>query len=37
MLPLYADQLFLAHSSKVKGLVQNSLFTVQAYPVSLEE
>ena len=37
VLPLYADQLFMAHSSKVKGLVQNSLFTVQAYTVSLEE
>ena len=37
VLPLYADQLFLAHSSKVKGLVQNSLFTVQAHTVSLEE
>lgn len=37
VLPLYADQLFLAHSGKVKGLVQNSLFTVQAHTVSLEE
>ena len=35
VLPLYADQLFLAHSDKVKGLVQNSLFTVQTYSVSL--
>jgi peptide/nickel transport system substrate-binding protein len=37
VLPLYADQLFLAHSDKVKGLVQNSLFTVQAYPISLSK
>jgi ABC-type transport system substrate-binding protein len=37
VLPLYADQLFLAHSNKVKGLVQNSLFTIQAYPISLSK
>lgn len=35
VLPLYADQLFLAHTNEVKGLVQNSLFTVQTYSVSL--
>ena len=37
VLPLYADQLFMAHSNKVKGLVQNSLFTIQAYPISLSK
>ena len=35
-IPLYADRLFLAHTKAVQGLVQNSLFTVQAYPVSLQ-
>jgi peptide/nickel transport system substrate-binding protein len=35
VIPLYGDKLFLAHSANVKGLVQNSLFTVQTYPVSL--
>lgn len=35
-IPLYADRLFLAHTDKVNGLVQNSLFTVQTYPVSLK-
>jgi peptide/nickel transport system substrate-binding protein len=33
--PLYADRLFMAHSKAVQGLVQNSMFTVQAYSVSL--
>ena len=37
VLPLYADQLFMAHGNKVKGLVQNSLFTVLTYSVSLEQ
>ena len=37
VLPLYADQLFLAHGNNVKGLVQNSLFTIQAYPISLSK
>ena len=36
VIPLYADKLFLAHSAKVEGLVQNSLFTVFTYPVSLK-
>ena len=35
VIPLYADNLYMAHTAKVKGLVQNSLFTVNAYPVSL--
>jgi len=37
VLPLYADRLFLAHTDKVNGLVQNSLFTVHVYSVSLAE
>ena len=36
VIPLYADRLFLAYSDKVQGLVQNSLFTVQTYSVSLK-
>lgn len=36
VLPLYEDQLFLAHRSNVKGLQLNSLFTVFVYPVSLD-
>ena len=36
VIPLYADQLFLAHTDKVQGFVQNSLFTVHTYPVSLK-
>lgn len=35
VLPLYADRLFIAHSKAVKGFVQNSLFTMQSYSVSL--
>jgi peptide/nickel transport system substrate-binding protein len=35
VLPLYADRLFVAHSNVVKGFVQNSLFTMQSYSVSL--
>lgn len=35
VVPLYADRLFIAHSNKVQGFVQNSLFTMNAYPVSL--
>lgn len=37
VLPLYADRLFLAHGNHVKGLVQNSLFTVHTYSVSLDK
>ena len=37
VLPLYGDQLFLAHGNHVKGLVQNSLFTVYTYGVSVGE
>lgn len=36
VIPLYADKLFLAHTEKVLGLVQNSLFTVYTYPVQLK-
>ncbi len=35
VLPLYADRLFIAHSDAVSGFVQNSLFTMQSYSVSL--
>jgi peptide/nickel transport system substrate-binding protein len=35
-IPLYADKLFMAHTERVEGLVQNSLFTVQTYSVSLK-
>lgn len=35
-IPLYADKLFLAHTDKVQGLVQNSLFTVFTYSASLK-
>ena len=35
VLPLYADRLFVAHSNAVKGFVQNSLFTMHSYSVSL--
>ena len=35
VLPLYADRLFIAHSNQVKGFVQNSLFTMHSYSVSL--
>lgn len=36
VIPLYADRLFVAHTDAVQGLVQNSLFTVYTYPVSLK-
>ena len=36
VIPIFAERLFLAHSDGVEGLVQNSLFTVQTYPVSLK-
>lgn len=36
VVPLYADRLFMAHSDKVEGLVQNSMFTVQCFPVRLK-
>lgn len=35
VIPLYADRLFMARADTVQGLVQNSMFTVQAYPASL--
>lgn len=35
LIPLYADQLFMAHTDAVQGLVQNSMFTVQAYSASV--
>ena len=35
VIPLYADRLFMAHTKAVQGLVQNSLFTLQGYTVSL--
>ena len=35
VIPLYADRLFIAHGPTVQGFVQNSLFTVNASPVSL--
>jgi peptide/nickel transport system substrate-binding protein len=35
VIPLYADRLFIAHGPNVQGFVQNSLFTVNASPVSL--
>ncbi|HEX6609847.1 MAG TPA: ABC transporter substrate-binding protein, partial [Hyphomicrobiaceae bacterium] len=35
VIPLYSDQVFMAHTDAVKGLVQNSLFTMQSYSVSL--
>jgi peptide/nickel transport system substrate-binding protein len=36
VIPLYADRLFLAHTNKVQGFVQNSLFTVHTYSASFE-
>ena len=36
VIPIFAERLFLAHSDAVDGLVQNSLFTVLTYPVSLK-
>ena len=36
VVPLYADQLFIAAAPRVSGFVQNSLLTLTAYPVSLE-
>jgi peptide/nickel transport system substrate-binding protein len=36
VIPLYADRLFLAHANTVEGFVQNSLFTVHTYPVSMK-
>lgn len=35
VIPLYSDQVFMAHTDAVKGLVQNSLFTMQSYSVAL--
>ena len=35
VIPLFAEQLFMAHSARVEGLEQNSLFTVHTYSVSL--
>ncbi|MCW2305875.1 ABC transporter substrate-binding protein [Rhodobium gokarnense] len=37
VVPLFTDHLFIAHTNKVKGFTQNSLFTMSAYPVSIEE
>jgi ABC-type transport system substrate-binding protein len=34
VVPVFADRLFMAHSDKVQGLVQNSLFTINTYSVS---
>ncbi len=36
VIPIYAEELFLARGANVQGLVQNSLFTVQVYSVSLK-
>lgn len=36
VIPIFGERLFMAHSEKVEGLVQNSLFTVHTYPVSLK-
>ena len=35
VIPLYADRLFLGYRSSVKGIVQNSLFTFNAYGATL--
>ena len=35
VIPLYADNLYIAHTKKVQGFVQNSLFTVNGASVSL--
>ena len=35
VVPIFGERLFLAHNDNVEGLVQNSLFTVYTYPVSL--
>ncbi len=36
VVPIFGERLFLAHNDNVEGLVQNSLFTVYTYPVSLK-
>lgn len=36
LIPLYQDRLFLAHTDRVQGLVQNSLFTMQSFGISLK-
>ncbi len=36
VIPLYQDRLFLAHTEMVQGLVQNSMFTMQSYSVSMK-
>jgi peptide/nickel transport system substrate-binding protein len=36
LIPLYQDRLFLAHTERVQGLIQNSLFTMQSFGVSLK-
>ncbi len=36
VLPLYEDQLFLAHRNNVKNFTLNSLFLIYTYPVRLE-
>lgn len=35
VIPLYADRLFLAYRSPIKGVVENSLFTYEAYGATL--
>lgn len=37
VIPLFAERLFIAHRNNVEGFVQNSMFTVQGYPVSLRD
>jgi len=34
LIPVFQDRLYLAHTDAVQGFVQNSLTTVQSYPVS---
>ena len=36
VIPLYGDRLFMAHTAKVEGLEQNSLFTVHTHSVGLK-
>ena len=34
LIPVFQDRLYLAHTDAVQGFVQNSLTTLQSYPVS---
>jgi peptide/nickel transport system substrate-binding protein len=34
LIPIFQDRLYLAHTDAVQGFVQNSLTTLQSYPVS---